>query len=73
MNPNVFRYMNAALVFTSSIIAGVVIGHFLGEKFGLSPWLTVAGLALGLVTGFTGLYRLAMGGAKDRDKKNNAK
>ena len=54
---------NESTIFTSygligSILvfggAGLLLDHFMGT----SPWLLLMGLAIGLVAGFAGLYRL---------------
>jgi len=42
-----------------SVLFGFVGGHWLDERFGLSPWLTLLGSFLGLATAARFLYRAA--------------
>lgn len=42
------------------IVLGVVGGVLLDRALDTSPWLTMLGLLLGLVTAFYGAYRLLM-------------
>lgn len=53
------------LTFPLAIAAGYGIGWWLDGKFGTGPWLTIAGTALGVVSAFVQLFRLA---AKDDAK-----
>ena len=52
-----------------SIIFCIVGGILLDEWLGTSPWLTLAGVALGLIAAGYQLYELAMLGQDDREPK----
>ncbi len=52
-----------------SIIFCIVGGIFLDEWLDTSPWLTLVGVALGLIVAAYQLYELAMLGQKDREPK----
>ena len=40
------------------IAGGPIAGHFIDRWLDTGPWFTMGGLALGLVTGFWGSYRM---------------
>ena len=42
-------------------------GRWLDDRLGTTPWFGFLGLALGLVAGFRGLYRIARRTKKDLD------
>ncbi len=44
---------------------GVFGGMYLDRKLDTSPWLMLAGLILGVASGFYNLYRLAMASEED--------
>ena len=52
--------MNLLTVGTT-LVASIVLGYFLGSaldrKLGTDPWLTVAGVLVGMAAGFVGLFR----------------
>lgn len=52
-----------------SIIFCIVGGIFLDEWLDTSPWLTLAGVAMGLLAAAYQLYELAMLGQKNREPK----
>jgi F0F1-type ATP synthase assembly protein I len=63
--PNRWRdYSGLALVgevgltISLSMLAGVLIGHFIDDKLGTTPIATLIGLLLGLAAGIYGVYRL---------------
>ncbi len=43
---------------SSPIVGGVLLGYLLDGWLGTSPWLSVTGLILGTLGGFTGLWRI---------------
>ncbi|HTY56601.1 MAG TPA: AtpZ/AtpI family protein [Candidatus Binataceae bacterium] len=49
------RYGAVGLEFSSPIVAGAIVGHFLDQYFKTDPWLTLVMFLLGVVAGF---YRL---------------
>ena len=50
--------MSIGMVISSPIAGGVLFGYLLDGRFGTSPWLSVTGLILGTISGFTGLWRI---------------
>lgn len=53
-----------------STFAGLAIGYFLDSFFKTSPWLTIAFLIMGIITGFRELIRVARK-QNGTDKENN--
>jgi ATP synthase protein I len=45
-------------VITGNIVGGIALGYFLDRWLQSSPWLSVAGLVLGTVGAFTGVFRI---------------
>lgn len=48
---------SAGFTFVVATAGGVLLGYFLDRWLGTSPWLTLIGLALGIVVGFREFYR----------------
>ena len=49
------RYASVGFEFSSPIVAGAIVGHYLDQYFKTDPWLTLGMFLLGL---FAGFYRL---------------
>ena len=49
------RYAAVGIEFSSPIIAGAILGHYLDQYFRTDPWLTLVTFILGVLAGF---YRL---------------
>jgi F0F1-type ATP synthase assembly protein I len=56
--PPAIRLIGIGWYFAVCIVAGVVGGVFLDRAVDTTPWLTLLGLALGLLTAFWGGYRM---------------
>jgi ATP synthase protein I len=55
-----------------SILLGVWGGHWLDSKFGTAPLMVIAGLILGLIVAFYGVYRMLLPLMRNkRDKEDN--
>jgi ATP synthase protein I len=54
-----------------STVIGLVLGQWLDGKFGTEPWLTLAGLLLGVIAGFRSLIETARRATRNSDKKQN--
>ena len=52
---NYAKYLGIGLQLAVTLLGGIFLGYFLDRKFGLLPWLTLGGSALGLVVGFYNL------------------
>jgi F0F1-type ATP synthase assembly protein I len=50
------RYGNLGFVLPAAVVAGLVIGHLL-DRWLKTSWITLVGLLLGCVAGFTALIR----------------
>lgn len=42
-----------------SILVGFLLGHWLDGLLHTTPWLTIAGVLVGIVAGFWGLFHLS--------------
>lgn len=58
------RYSNLGLVLPASVVVGLLIGAALDRHF-KTHWITIAGLLLGCVAGFTELIRGVIRASKD--------
>lgn len=50
--------LSVGAVITSNVVGGLVVGYWLDRWLHTAPWLIVAGLVLGAVGAFAGLYRI---------------
>ncbi len=42
-----------------SVIAGIILGHYIDKWIGTkTPWFTMLGITLGMIAGFSILYRM---------------
>ncbi len=62
----VARASAAGILFPLSIVAGFLIGKWIGRALGVGAWCAFLGAALGAAAGFWNLYRL-MSGLEGRD------
>ena len=58
------RYSNLGIILPACVVVGVVIGAALDRHFKTS-WITLVGLLVGCVAGFTELIRGIMRASKD--------
>jgi F0F1-type ATP synthase assembly protein I len=56
----------------ATVVGGLLLGSWLDNKFGLTPWLTVVGLVIGSVGGFYNLIRLLTWNQQRKEKKKDA-
>lgn len=54
--------------FAISVIACFFAGFWADKKFGTSPWLTLGGLVLGMMTGFWTLYKVTRALQKESEE-----
>jgi putative F0F1-ATPase subunit (Ca2+/Mg2+ transporter) len=57
----VARASAAGILFPLSIVAGYLLGKWIGRALGLGAWPAFLGAALGVAAGFWNLYRLLRG------------
>jgi Putative F0F1-ATPase subunit Ca2+/Mg2+ transporter len=55
------RASAAGLLFPLSIVAGFLLGKWIGRAAGLGAWIAFLGAGLGAIAGFWNLYRLLRG------------
>ena len=66
------RFIGVGWFIGISILLGVLGGLWLDRKFGTEPILVIAGLILGLVVAFYGVYRMLLPLMRSkRDKEDN--
>lgn len=66
-----FKYMQYSIVGIElglSISVGAFIGHWMDQRFGTEPWLTLFFLMCGILAGFRFLYRAAKKYMKESEK-----
>jgi ATP synthase protein I len=51
---------SAGATISSQVVGGLLLGYLLDRWLGTDPWLSVAGLVLGTISAFIGLYRLSV-------------
>lgn len=59
------RYSYIGIFFGIAVSLCVFAGRWADHRWNTTPWLTVAGLLLGVVTGFYELYRVSKQALKD--------
>jgi F0F1-type ATP synthase assembly protein I len=52
------RFISIAAVFTSPILAGIILGHILDNYFRTEPWLTIGLMVLGFIDGTINLVKM---------------
>ena len=57
---DVLRLLGFGWYFATSLGAGAVGGYFLDRWLGTKPWLLIAGMLLGTVLGFYGMFKMLM-------------
>jgi F0F1-type ATP synthase assembly protein I len=57
----------------ATVIGGLLLGQWLDKKWGTSPWLTLAGMIIGMVGGFYNLIRIATWHQERKEKKGIGK
>jgi ATP synthase protein I len=55
----------------ASTVIGLLGGQWLDGKLGTEPWLSIAGLVLGVIAGFKSLYQTAKKHAQNTAEKAN--
>jgi ATP synthase protein I len=63
------RYSYLGLFFGIVVVLGFFGGQWLDRRWHTDPWLSIAGLLVGVAAGFRELYKLSKQALKD-DKKN---
>jgi F0F1-type ATP synthase assembly protein I len=61
------RYTQIGTMLIAPMIVIGAVGYLLDRRFGTAPWLLLAGLIVGMATGFVNFFRLVLeppGGTK---------
>jgi ATP synthase protein I len=66
-------YLGVAFELPGTIIGGLVVGYFLDQYLGTSPWLLIACTAIAFVGAFVRLVRWARFFARERDGNHGEK
>lgn len=51
-------FMQLGVLMVSAILLSLAAGLWIDGQFGTSPWATLAGMLVGTLAGFLGVYRL---------------
>jgi len=51
--------MAVGTIISSQVVAGVLVGYFLDRWLKTQPWFLIAGVTLGSIGAFYGVYRIA--------------
>lgn len=62
-------YLTLGLQLALSVVVLFFVGRWLDGWLGTSPWLMIAGLALGIVGGFLQFFRTVIALGKEEDEK----
>jgi len=54
------RYASVGIEFGLSVIIGYLIGRWVEQRYGWSPWGTLGGIVLGFSAALRSLFRLAL-------------
>lgn len=65
-DPRLFRrlalYSSIVFMLPATILGGLFLGSYADARWGTKPWLTLAGLLLGIVGAFYELFRIIKAG-----------
>jgi F0F1-type ATP synthase assembly protein I len=59
------RYSYLGIFFGVAVVIGWAGGHWLDRRWHTDPWLSMAGLLIGVAAGFRELYRISKQALKD--------
>ena len=62
------RYSHVGIFFGVAVALGLLGGHWLDKRWHCEPWLTIAGLLVGVAAGFRELYRVSKLALRDERK-----
>jgi len=54
------RYAQVGTMLIAPMMVLGAVGHMLDRRFATAPWLLLAGLILGMATGFVSFFRLVL-------------
>jgi ATP synthase protein I len=62
------HYSYVGIFFGVAVVLGMLGGRWLDGRFHTDPWLTLAGVLIGVAAGFRELYRVSKQALKDERK-----
>ena len=62
------KYSYVGIFFGVAVVLGLLAGRWLDGRFRTEPWLTLAGVLIGVAAGFRELYRVSKQALKDQNK-----
>jgi len=62
------HYSYVGIFFGVAVVIGLLAGHWLDGRWHTEPWLTLAGVLIGVAAGFRELYRVSKQALKDERK-----
>jgi ATP synthase protein I len=51
-------YTSVIFILPTTLIGGLLVGRWADQRWGTEPWLTMAGLLLGIAAAFLELFRI---------------
>ncbi len=66
-------YGAVGLQLAATVVGGLLLGQWLDQKWGTLPWLTLAGMVVGMVGGFYNLIRITTWNQARKEKKYGVK
>ena len=61
-------YLGIGLELAITILIFLLLGRYLDNRWDTTPWLMIAGAALGFAAGFYGMFKTLAGLSKPRDR-----
>lgn len=68
-SPQAAQVLGVGLQFAAAIVLFLLLGQWLDEKLGTSPWLLLLGVMTGAGAGFYSLWRQLVVGPRDRARR----
>jgi F0F1-type ATP synthase assembly protein I len=51
-------YTSVIFILPTTLVGGLLVGRWADQRWGTEPWLTMAGLLLGIAAAFLELFRI---------------
>jgi F0F1-type ATP synthase assembly protein I len=68
-SPELGPFLTLGLQLAIAVVVFLFLGRWLDQKFGTTPWLTLAGAAIGIAGGLIKFLRTALRLGKDADRE----
>lgn len=67
LDPKSARFTAVGIELAATVVALLLLGNWLDQRWGTEPWLALTGVLLGFVLGFMALLKAAQRAAEDSD------